>query len=91
MPTILIPAALRRHLPNPVPEWKTDASTVGEALTSLCDTHPELKPSLFEENGDLRSFARVFVGEEDIATLEGLQTELGPRDEILILPPIAGG
>jgi molybdopterin converting factor small subunit len=91
MPTILIPAALRRHLPEPVAEFHTDAATVGAALTSLCEIHPELKPSLFEEDGSLRSFARVFVGEESIDTLDGLETELGPRDEILLLPPIAGG
>ncbi len=91
MPTILIPAVLRRQLPRPVTEVSIDAATVGEALTSLCYIHPELKPSLFKEDWTLRRFAKVFVDEEDIHILNGLNTKLAPEDEILILPPIAGG
>ncbi len=91
MPNIIIPAALRRHMPEPIFDFKTEATTVGLALKELCEAHPELKESLFSEEGQLRSFARVFVSEQDIEELEGLETQLGPREEILLLPPIAGG
>jgi molybdopterin converting factor small subunit len=91
MPTLLIPASLRRHLPEPITEFQTDSPTVGTALRALCDAHPELTPSLFEDDRTLRSFVRIFVGEDPIDDLDGLETELGPRDEVLLLPPIAGG
>jgi len=91
MATIVIPAALRRHMLNPVNEACAEGSTVAEALENLLAIHPELRSSIFSEDGSLSEVLRIFIGGESIDRLEGLNTAVGPREEILLLPPIAGG
>lgn len=67
-----------------------EGATVGEALTNLAQQYPELKPHLF--NGDeLRTFVNIFIGEEDVRFLDGLDTEISPSDQLRIIPSIAGG
>lgn len=91
MPKIILPAALRRHLAEPTSEVEVAAATVGAALQHLVELHPQLKPSIFTDDGSLRPVMRVFVGEESIEQLDGLDTALGPRQEVILQPPIAGG
>jgi sulfur-carrier protein len=91
MPTILLPAALRRLLDKPVSTVPVSASTVGEALTSLVRQHPALMPVLFDSGYQLRRFVRIYVGEDPIERLDGLTTRLRDGDELMLLPPIAGG
>lgn len=64
--------------------------TVGEALSDLMQQHPELEPHLFND-GSLRSFVNVFLGEEDIRHLNGVETAVAEGDQLLIIPSIAGG
>jgi molybdopterin converting factor small subunit len=64
--------------------------TVGEALDSLVDQYPDLKPHLFTD-GKLRSFVNVFLGEEDTRYLDGPQTTITDDSRLLIIPSIAGG
>jgi molybdopterin converting factor small subunit len=64
--------------------------TVGEALSDLTRQHPELEPHLFND-GSLRSFVNVFLGEEDIRHLNGVETAVAEGDQLLIIPSIAGG
>jgi len=91
MPAIVIPAALRRHMQHPLSEVEVEAATVGEAIEALVEAHPELSGSLYAEGGGLSPVLRVFARGESIDQLEGLATPVGPREEILLLPPIAGG
>lgn len=64
--------------------------TVGEALANLLDQHPELRAHLF--NGEeLRSFVNIFIGDEDIRFLQGLDTEIDANESLRIIPSIAGG
>ena len=65
--------------------------TVGQALESLMDNYPQLKKHLRDDNGKLRSFVNIYVGDEDIRSLENESTELQPGDELSIIPSIAGG
>jgi molybdopterin synthase sulfur carrier subunit len=64
--------------------------TVGEALSDLTRQHPELEPHLFND-GNLRSFVNVFLGDEDIRHLNGVETAVVEGDQLLIIPSIAGG
>ncbi len=91
MPNVILPAALRRHMPQPASEVEVTADSVGDALQQLVARHPELKASIFDSDNQLRAVMRVFVGEEPIDALDGLATTLGPRDEVILQPPIAGG
>ena len=71
--------------------FSEDAASVKELLAALAAQHPGLKPHLFEDSGSLRSFIRVYVGDEDIHALQGEDTALQAGDEVSIIPAIAGG
>lgn len=88
--TIRIPTPLRSYTSNQS-LVHVHGATVQAALTDLIDTYPALKPHLYHENGDLRSFVNIYVGDEDIRYLEGLQTALEEDTELSIVPSIAGG
>ncbi|MGB7341317.1 MAG: ubiquitin-like small modifier protein 1 [Phototrophicaceae bacterium] len=89
MPQIKIPTPLRAYTNN---EAKVDATgaTVAEALSSLVAQYPELEQHLFSE-GKLRNFVNVFLDDEDIRFLDGVDTELEADDNLRIIPSIAGG
>ena len=65
-------------------------ATVGEALVNLVDQHPELRAHLFNDD-ELRSFVNIFIGDEDIRFLQGLDTEIEADESLRIIPSIAGG
>jgi len=89
MASIKIPTPLRAYTDgNAVVE--TEGATVSEALSSLVSQFPELEAHIFNE-GKLRSFVNVFLGDEDIRFLDGVDTELQDGDSLRIIPSIAGG
>jgi len=87
---IQIPSALRALTGN-TNQVEVNAETVGEALAALLDRYPSIGRYLFDENQRLRSFVNIFINDQDIKTLNGLETRLKDSDKILILPAIAGG
>jgi sulfur-carrier protein adenylyltransferase/sulfurtransferase len=88
--TIFIPTALRGFAGGNA-TYTAPATTVGEALSQFTAEYPELKKHLFNDEGKLRSFVNVYVGEEDIRYLDGEETALEDGAEITIVPSIAGG
>ena len=89
MPSIKIPTPLRVYTGSQA-QVTVHGATIGEALNDLTAQYPELRPHLY--NGDsLRSFVNVYIGEEDIRFLSGLDTDIEDTDSIRIIPSIAGG
>jgi molybdopterin/thiamine biosynthesis adenylyltransferase/rhodanese-related sulfurtransferase/molybdopterin converting factor small subunit len=88
--TVLIPTALRGFASGKA-EIEVTAATAGEALLALGNAHPELKKHLFDEQGAVRSFVNVYVGDEDIRALQGADTPVRDGDTLMIVPSIAGG
>lgn len=89
MPSIKIPTPLRAFTGNQA-QVTVSGNTVGTALADLTTQYPELRQHLYE--GDkLRNFVNVFLGEEDVRFLDGLDTELDQDDNLRIIPSIAGG
>ena len=88
--TIIIPTPLRQFAGGQS-EIKVEAKTAGEALEQLTTTHTDLKKHLYNDQNVLRNFVNIYVGDEDIRDLNGLQTEVKSGGEILIVPSIAGG
>lgn len=89
MATVRVPTVLRKHTDG---ESKPTAegATVREVFGALTATYPELQDKLFE--GDqLRGFLNVYVDDEDIRYLDGLDTKVEDGDEIAIMPAVAGG
>lgn len=88
--TIRIPTPLRAYT-GEASTVDVNGSTVGDALQDLVSTHAELKPHLYTDDGTLRSFVNVYLGDEDIRYLDGAETPLSEGDELSIVPSIAGG
>lgn len=89
MPSIKIPTPLRVYTGNHA-QVDVQGGTIGEALTDLTTQYPELRQHLFN-GGELRNFVNVFIGEEDIRFLNGLDTDIEESDSLRIIPSIAGG
>ena len=90
MPTLRIPTQLRT-LTGGAGEVTVDGSTVGEALKALDAAHPGFGERLFDDEGKLRRFVNVFVADEDIRFLDGLETPLEDGTTVSIIPAVAGG
>ncbi len=67
-----------------------NASDVKMLLDILCDTKERLN-TLFDDDGELKSYVTILKNGRSIKMLNGVQTELGEGDEIAIFPPVAGG
>ena len=89
MTSIKIPTPLRVYTNNQA-QIDVSGTTVGAALTDLVTQHPELRQHLFNGN-ELRNFVNVFLDDEDIRFLDGLNTEITEVDNLRIIPSIAGG
>ena len=88
--TINLPTILRSHAGGSR-TIEVDGSTVGEVFRNVSRAHPKLGEQLTSSEGRLPVFVNVFVDDEDIRYLAGLDTEVGDRTEITILPAVAGG
>ena len=87
--SVKIPTQLREATGGEA-QATVDGATVGEVLDALYDRYGELR-SRIAEDGGLRRFVNVYVGEEDIRFLDGLDTVVADGDEVTILPAVAGG
>ena len=88
--TISIPTALRQYAGNNTGIALTSAP-VGQLLASLVEQHPQLGKQLYNEQGQLRSFVNIYVGDEDIRYLQGVETPVPDGETVSIIPAIAGG
>jgi molybdopterin synthase sulfur carrier subunit len=90
MATVRIPPVLR---PSTGGEKEVQAAgdNVGDVLRSLIDQHPDTQSQLFSAGGELNRYVNVYLNDEDVRVLGGLDTEVGGSDVIMILPAMAGG
>jgi sulfur-carrier protein len=72
-------------------EIQVEGSTVGEALKALDAAHPGFAERLFDDTGNLRRFVNVFLADEDVRFLSGLETTVDSGQTISIVPAVAGG
>ena len=86
---VTIPTALRQFADGKS-TVAVEASTIGAALKALTAQHPDLGNQLMV-NGELRNFVNVYLNDDDVRYLQGMETPVGERDEISIIPAIAGG
>lgn len=90
MTTIRIPTQLRT-LTGGAGEVTVEGETVAAAFVSLDHDYPGFAERLFDDQGKLRRFLNVFVADEDVRFLDGLDTALAPGTTISLVPAIAGG
>jgi len=87
---IRIPTTLR-PLTAGQPEVEVDAGTVGEAIAALDAAHPGFTNRILDESGALRRFVNVFVSDDDVRFLDGLDTAVPEGGTVAIVPAVAGG
>ena len=90
MSTVKIPPVLRPSTGG-AKEVEADGLTVGDVLRSLAEQHPATRSQLFSEAGDLNRYVNVYLNDEDVRVLDGLDTQVGTGDTLVILPAMAGG
>jgi molybdopterin synthase sulfur carrier subunit len=88
--TVRIPTQLR-GLTAGEGEIVLEASTVREAITGLETLHPGIGERLLDDGGQLRRFVNVFLADEDVRFLEGLDTPVTTGQTLSVVPAVAGG
>jgi len=90
MATIIIPTPLRKFTNNTA-RLNIKANSVSDAVNELTHNFPDLKRHLLDEQGKVRSFVNIFVGDDDIRNLQEGQTPIQENTVVSIVPAIAGG
>ena len=68
-----------------------NGANISEALIDLTIQFPNIKPHLFNEGGELRPFVIIFIGENNIKDLQGIDTPIKDGERLMLIPSIAGG
>jgi len=90
MATIKIPSQLRSQTEGH-DQVEINAGNVGEALSKLVEQYPAIKDRIYDENGKLRRYVNIYLGDEDIRFLENQETKIDEKSELSLVPAIAGG
>jgi molybdopterin converting factor small subunit len=90
MATIKIPPVLRAFVGGEK-EVGASGGSVGEVLRDLVSSHPATQDQLFSSDGELNRYVNVYLNDEDVRVLSGLDTAVGDGDTLVILPAMAGG
>jgi molybdopterin converting factor small subunit len=90
MTILRIPTPLRPYSDGNS-EIEVHGETVAEAMNQLIGLYPTLKPHLYNGVGELRPFVNLFLNEDNIKDLQGLDTRIKEADRLMLIPSIAGG
>jgi molybdopterin synthase sulfur carrier subunit len=90
MTTVRIPSPLRRYT-NSQSKVQINGATVQELIDNLENAYPGVKTRLCDDSGQIKRYVNVFVNGEEIRTLQGADTPVTDKDELSIVPAMAGG
>jgi sulfur-carrier protein len=90
MATIKIPPVLRASVGGEK-QVQAAGESVGDVLRDLASSHPATQDQLFSADGELNRYVNVYLNDEDVRVLDGLDTGVGNGDVLVILPAMAGG
>jgi molybdopterin synthase sulfur carrier subunit len=90
MATIKIPPVLRPSVGGDK-EVQAGGADVGSVLHDLAEQHPATQSQLFGPDGSLNRYVNVYLNDEDVRVLDGLETSVADGDTLVILPAMAGG
>jgi sulfur-carrier protein len=85
IPTVLRPAT------GGATEVSVEGATIGAVLDALTATYPDIRGQLLNEDGTLHRFLNVYVNDDDVRYLGGVDAPVGENDEVTLLPAVAGG
>ena len=90
MATVRIPPVLRASVGGER-EVEAAGSNIGEVLKALVEAYPATKEQIFSSDGALNRYVNVYLNDEDVRVLDGLETDVSESDSVVILPAMAGG
>ena len=90
MSSVFIPSPLRRYTAGQS-KVQVSGATISELIENLERQYPGVKSRLCDESGQVKRYVNVFVNDEEIRALQGANTRLADKDEITIVPAMAGG
>ena len=90
MSTVKIPPVLRNSTGG-AKEVEAGGQNVRAVLRAVAVEHPDTERQLFAEDGQLNRYVNVYLNDEDVRVLQGLETPVGATDTLVILPAMAGG
>jgi molybdopterin synthase sulfur carrier subunit len=90
MPQFRIPGPLRRLSDGQI-TVTVEATDLGSAIAALDARYPGFKDRLLDDKGELRQFVNVYLNDEDVRLGSGLKAKVAEKDEISIVPAVAGG
>ena len=88
--SVRIPTILRTYTGGES-EVSADGGTLAEVLDSLDGSYPGIKARILDDQGAIRRFVNVYVGNDDVRFLESLETPTPEGVQISIIPAVAGG
>ena len=90
MATVIIPTPLRKYT-NQNRTFETDSDTLSAALQNFMEEYPDVRDNLLDEDGNLRSYIKLYIGDDEVDPSENRTVELSDDTEVSIVPAIAGG
>ena len=90
MAKIIIPTPLRKFT-NQNRNFTTDKQTLSEAIQQFVDEYPEVKQNMLDEDGNVRSYIKIYIGDEEVSPSDDETVNLHSDTEVSIVPAIAGG
>ena len=88
--TVRIPTTMR-PISGGSSTVKVEGDTLADVLANLESAHPGFKERLFDDDGGLRKFVNVFVADDDVRYLDGVNTKVPDGETVSIIPAVAGG
>lgn len=90
MTTVKLPPVLRK-LSGGAKEAQVEGNTIGDVLDALDQKYAGMKTQLITQDGQIARFVNIYVNDEDVRFLQGLNTEVKNNDTVVILPAMSGG
>jgi len=87
---VRIPTILRTYTDG-AKQVEGSGATLDELIDDLEKRHGGLRGRLIDDNGGLRRFVNVYLNDEDVRFLSGLETPVKDGDTVTVLPAVAGG
>jgi sulfur-carrier protein len=90
MTAVRLPPVLRQYAGD-AKQVEASGGTLGQVVDQLVVSHPGLRDQLLTSDGQLHRFVNVYLNGQDVRYLSGLETPVGERDTVIVLPAMAGG
>jgi sulfur-carrier protein len=87
---VSIPTILRQYTDG-AKSVEASGATLAEVVDDLEARHSGIKSRLVEDDGSLRRFVNVYLNDEDVRFLDGINSAVSDGDNVTILPAVAGG